>query len=212
MGAVAPVRQDIRHRFFARIYPSIARAAERKGGAEDRRQLLAGLSGRVVEVGAGHGLNFAYYPDTVTEVVAIEPEPRLRSLAEQAARDASVAVRVEPGTAEALPLGDHTCDAAVLSLVLCSLLDVDRALGELRRVLRPGGEIRVYEHVRSGTRWVAALQGIADVAWPHVAGGCHLNRDSVVAIEAAGFEVTSLRRFRFVGLPHVIATAVLPVR
>ena len=199
--------QDIRHRWFARVYPSIARAEEHKGGAEHRRELLARLTGRVVEIGAGHGVNFRYYPATVSEVVAVEPEPTLRSLAEQAARVTPVTVRVEAGTAESLPLEDGSCDAAVLSLVLCSLRDVDGALAEVRRVLRPTGELRFYEHVRSGADWVAGLQRAADVVWPHVAGGCHLHRDSVAAIERAGFEVTSLRRFRFMGLPQVLGAA-----
>lgn len=198
---------DLYHRLFARWYPRIARSADRKGGDEHRRELLAGLTGRVVEVGAGHGPNFAWYPDSVTEVVAVEPEPRLRRHAEDAAASAPVPVRVVPGRAEQLPDEASGVDAAVLSLVLCSLPDVDGALGELRRTLPEGGELRFYEHVRSEGRWAAVAQRIADVAWPRVAGGCHLSRSSVDAIEAAGFEVVSLRRFRFLGIPHVIGRA-----
>ena len=201
---------DIRHRFFSWIYPHIAKMEERKGGAEHRKELLAELSGRVVEVGAGNGLNFRHYPSTVTEVIAVEPEPQLRALAEEATGTASTTVRVEPGTAEALPLDDDSCDAAVLSLVMCSIGDVDRALAEVRRVLRPGGQLRFYEHVRSRKPWGARFQRVADVAWPHVAGGCHLSRDSLTAIERAGFEVTAVRCFPFMSLPHVLGTAVAP--
>lgn len=210
VGEKAAATRDIHHGFFARVYPLIARMGERKGAGEHREDLLAGLTGRVVEVGAGNGLNFDHYPATVTEVVAVEPEPRLRSLASQEARDAAVKVRVEPGTAEALPLDDDSCDAAVLSLVLCSFADVERALDEVRRVARPGGEVRFYEHVRSRRPWGARLQRVADTAWPYVAGGCHLSRDSVGAIKRAGFEVIALRRFRFLGLPHVLGRARLP--
>ena len=127
------------------MYPRCAARADARGAAEHRRRLVAGLSGRVIEVGAGHGANFAHYPAGVTEVVAVEPEPTLRGLAEKAARAAAVRVSVLDGTAEALP-GDGY-DAAVTSLVLCSVPDQATALAEIRRVLRPGGELRFYEHV-----------------------------------------------------------------
>lgn len=208
MSETATASQDLPHRFFARVYPRIARAEERRGGAEHRRDLLTGLSGRVVEVGAGNGLNFGYYPGTVTEVVAVEPEPRLRALAERAARNAPARVRVEPGTAEALPLDDDSCDAAVLSLVLCSLPDVDRALAEVRRVLHRESQLRFYEHVRSEKSATARFQRAADLVWPHLAGGCHLSRNSVGSIERSGFGVKSLRQFSFMGAPHVIGTAI----
>lgn len=210
MSETDTTSQDRTRPFFARVYPCIARAAERKGGAEHRRELLDGLSGRVVEVGAGTGLNFGHYPDTVTEVVAVEPEPRLRALAEQASRDAPTRVRVRTGTAEALPLEDDSCDAAVLSLVLCSLPDVDGALAEVGRVLHGASPLRFYEHVRSERRAGAGLQRAMDLVWPHVAGGCHMSRDSLAAIERAGFTLQSVRRFSFMGLPHIIGTALSP--
>lgn len=200
---------DIRHGFFARVYPRIARTEEKKGGAEHREELLAGLSGSVVEIGAGHGINFGYYPETVTELVAVEPEPRLRAMAEGAAADAPIPVRVVPGTAETLPVDTDSYDAVVVSLVLCSLPDVDRAFTEIRRVLRPGGELRFYEHVRSQRPWGARFQHLADLVWPYVAGGCHLSRDSGGAIERAGFETTSVRRFSFMGAPHLLGAATL---
>src|SRR4051794_7422805 len=109
------------------------------GVAAHRRELLDGLEGRVVEIGAGTGASFRHYPLGVSEVVAVEPEPYLHALATQAARGAAVPVRVVDATAEALPLDDGSCDAAVASLVLCSVADPAVALAELRRVLRPGG-------------------------------------------------------------------------
>ena len=182
---------ECRNRFFAWLYPKIALREEARGGAQHRRELLDGLSGTVVEVGAGIGLNFAYYPGTVDEVVAVEPETKLRQAAEKAATSAPVKVRVVPGMADALPLDDASCDAAVLSLVLCTLPDVDAALSEVRRVVRPDGEVRFYEHVRSRRAVPAALQRAADLVWPHLGGGCHLSRDSEAALEHAGMAVTS---------------------
>lgn len=188
---------DVRHPIFARIYARISGAAEAKGAAEHREEMLAGLEGRVVEVGAGNGLNFTHYPTSVTEVVAVEPEPHLRKLADLAATKASVPIAVVDGTADALPLDDASCDGAVCSLVLCSVADQSVALAEARRVLRPGGELRFYEHVVAGSPGFARFQRAVDVVHPFVAGGCHVTRDTERAITVAGFEITALRRFRF---------------
>src|SRR6266545_2017190 len=142
-------RSTVHHPLFARLYERMAPAFEAKGGAAHRDELLASLTGRVVEVGAGTGLNFRHYPTTVTEVVAVEPEPYLRGKAEQAAETASIAVTVLDGVADHLPLDRASCDAGVASLVLCSVRDQAAALAELRRVIKPGGQLRFYEHVRS---------------------------------------------------------------
>ncbi len=130
---------QLQHPRFARMYVRIGAESEERGTAAHRDCALVGLAGRVIEVGAGNGLNFAHYPDTVTEVVAVEPENRLRALAEQAAAEAAVPVRVVAGHAGALPAEDSTFDATVTSLVLCSVADVPAALAEIRRVLKPGG-------------------------------------------------------------------------
>lgn len=134
----------------------IGKAAEAKGAAEHRDELLAGLTGRVIEVGAGNGLNFRHYPTSVTEVVAIEPEPYLRERAQASAKASPVTVTVVDGTADQLPADDASFDAGVASLVLCSVDDQATALGELRRVIRPGGELRFYEHVVSDLLLAAA--------------------------------------------------------
>ena len=156
------------------MYPKAAARADRRGATEHRRRLLAGLSGRVVELGAGNGLNFAHYPATVTEVVAIEPEPNLRAAAEATARHAGVNVTVRAGTADRLPLADGEVDAAVASLVLCSVPDQESALAELHRVLRPGGELRFYEHVIARCQPKRTILQLADRSglWPAIAGGC----------------------------------------
>jgi ubiquinone/menaquinone biosynthesis C-methylase UbiE len=185
---------DLRHPIFARV---MAKAPEPAEVTEHRRRLVAGLSGRVVEIGAGHGLNFQHYAETVAEVVAVEPEPYLRARGEEAASAAPVPVRVVAGRAEQLPVGDGEFDAAVASLVLCSVQDPAAALAELRRALRPGGELRFYEHVRGQSSGLARAQRAVDVVWPLFVGGCHVSRDTVGAIERAGFHVERLDRFDF---------------
>src|SRR6266700_972072 len=185
------------HPRFARMYERISAESERRGTGTYRQRALAGLAGRVIEVGAGNGLNFARYPATVTDVVAVEPEDRLRALAERAAKDAAVPVRVVAGHAGALPAGDGEFDAAVASLVLCSVPDLDRSLAELRRVLKTGGQLRFFEHVRSAHPLLGAFQDVITPVWSKAGGGCHLNRDTTAAIRDAGFEIEALDRFSY---------------
>src|SRR5204862_502625 len=151
--------------------------------------LLAGRSGRVLEVGAGNGMNFGHYPATVTEVLALEPEPYLRERAQAAARDAPVPVTVREGVAHPLPAEDDEFDAAVASLVLCSVPDPDQAVAELRRVVRPGGELRFLEHVRSSRPRKAHVQQALDRTgvWPLVGGGCRCARDTPPTLQRNGF-------------------------
>jgi ubiquinone/menaquinone biosynthesis C-methylase UbiE len=182
-----------------------------------RDELLAGLSGRVVEVGAGNGMSFAHYPASVAEVVALEPESYLRARAEEAANGARVPISVRDGVADPLPFEAGEFDAAVTSLVLCSVPDQKRALAELRRVVRPGGELRFFEHVRAESpRKVRVQTGLdRSGAWPLMGGGCHCARDTVASIKAAGFEIERIRTLA-VGPswshtnPHVLGIARAP--
>ncbi|MFB8028773.1 class I SAM-dependent methyltransferase [Streptomyces sp. NPDC056465] len=195
----APLPRDaVHHPVFARFYARLSVTADLRGGvAAHREELLAGLSGRVIEIGAGNGLNFAHYPGAVSEVVAIEPERNLRQLAAGAALRAEVPVDVVPGTAEALPVKSEAFDAAVASLVLCTVRDLPRALAEIKRVLRPGGELRFFEHTLAHGGALASAQRAVDrTFWPTLFGGCHTARDTVTAIERAGFELGVYRRFR----------------
>jgi ubiquinone/menaquinone biosynthesis C-methylase UbiE len=207
----------VHHPVFARMYARMAEELEAKGAAQHRDEALAGLVGRVAEIGAGPGTNFAHYPATVTEVVAVEPEPYLREIASRAAASAPIPVTVLDGMADRLPVEDASCDAGVTSLVLCTVNDPAAALAELRRVIRPGGELRFFEHVRAVTPGFARFQRVVDVVWPRVGGGCHTSRDTLAAIEAAGFEVERVRRFSFRPSlavapvsPHVIGVARRP--
>jgi ubiquinone/menaquinone biosynthesis C-methylase UbiE len=182
---------------FARLFDRFA--AKDKGRGEDalRRELVSGLSGRVVEVGPGNGINFEHYPPAVEELVAVEPEPYLRQRAEQTARSAGIAVRVLDGTAAALPLEAGSADALVVAGVLCSVPDQPAALAEFRRVLRPGGELRFYEHVRSRRPRFARYQDAVALLWPRLMGGCRPNRDTLAAIEGGGFRIERCRGFGF---------------
>src|SRR5271165_2796489 len=136
----------VRHPIFARVYRVLSAFDESSMGVY-RDELLAGLAGEVVEIGAGSGLNFDHLPPGVTSLIALEPEPYLRRLATARARRASRPVSVRSGLAERLPLGESSCDAVVACLVLCSVPSQANALAEISRVLRPGGELRFLEHV-----------------------------------------------------------------
>jgi AhpD family alkylhydroperoxidase len=194
------------HPVFARVCELIA---SRAVAADDRAELVAGLRGEVVEIGAGSGSNFAHYPPTVDSVLAVEPESYLRRRAERAARQAAVSVTVIDATAEALPALDDSCDAAVACLVLCSVPDQAAALAELRRVLRPGGELRFYEHVVAHSAPGASVQLALDRSgiWPRLGAGCHLARDTAAAIEQAGFVIEGCRRVSAGLVPHVAGVA-----
>ena len=189
--------EHVHHPLFARIYERVSVDAERLGAADHRQRLLAGLTGRVVEVGAGNGLNFVHYPATVNEVIAVEPEPYLRAHAESRTTSATVPITIVDGTAAHLPLADASVDAGVASLVLCSVADQDAALSELRRVIRPGGELRFYEHVLARDPNWARRQRRIDPLWTRIIGGCHLTRDTEAAIVNAGFLIETNDRFQF---------------
>lgn len=185
------------HSRFARMYEQMSAESERRGTAKHRDRALAGLTGRVIEIGAGNGMNFSHYPETVSNVVAVEPEDYLRALAEQAADQAPVPVRVLAGHATALPVKDYQFDAAVASLVLCSVPDVRAALAEIRRVLKSDGQLRFFEHVRSDKPWFGLLEDAITPLQSCIGGGCHPNRDTAAAIRAAGFDIQELDRFYY---------------
>lgn len=184
-------------RLFARVYDRTLAPLEDAGLREWRAELLAGLSGTVVEIGAGTGLNLAHYPSTVERLVLTEPEPamlaQLRGRLGEVAD--GVAVRAERADATALPLGDGEADAVVGTLVLCTVPDPDAVLAEARRVLRPGGRLVFLEHVADDDRPERLRrQRRLDHVWHHVAGGCRLTRRTEAAIVDAGFTVDDITR------------------
>lgn len=180
------------HPFFARLWVFMS-GHEPEALRRLRRENLAGLSGRVLEVGAGTGTNFEFYPDTVTEVVALEPEHRLAQRARAAAAGARVPVTVSHQTVEHFA-ADEPFDAVVCSLVLCSVAQPEAVVRQLYSVLKPGGQLRYLEHIASsGGR--ARLQRVADATvWPRLAGNCHTHRHTEQTIAAAGFQVAASRR------------------
>ncbi|AEA26513.1 Methyltransferase type 11 [Pseudonocardia dioxanivorans CB1190] len=209
---------DRARRFFSRFYASMSARMDDEGMGELRAELLGPLSGAVVEIGAGNGRNFARYPAAVEAVTAVEPEPRLRRLATDAAVTSAVTVTVVPGVAERLPLPDGCADAVVLCLVMCSLPDRAAALAEVRRVLRPGGVARFLQHTIAETPGLRAVQRLADATvWPLLTGGCHTATDPVDLLREAGFAIEECRRLRFPdarftqpSTPHVLGTARAP--
>ena len=186
----AAVTETLDNRFFARLWPVVA-AHETEAVRALRRENLAGLSGRVLEVGAGIGTNFPNYPQSVEQVVAMEPEPRLAARARAAAAAAPIPVVLTNETVEEFS-GAGPFDAVVCSLVLCSVRDPAMVLRHLFALLRPGGELRYLEHVASaGVR--GRLQRFADATvWPRLLGNCHTHRDTERSIVDAGFEVGHL--------------------
>lgn len=183
---------EVDNPFFARLW-MVMSGHEPEALRRLRRENLSGLSGRVLEVGAGTGTNFEFYPDTVTEVVAVEPERRLAQKAQQAAAAAGVPVTVSTAPVEEFTTGEPF-DAVVCSLVLCSVEQPDDVLRQLHSMLRPGGELRYLEHI-AGTGARARLQKFADATvWPRLLGNCHTHRHTEDAIVGAGFSVAGARR------------------
>jgi ubiquinone/menaquinone biosynthesis C-methylase UbiE len=180
---------------FARFLERREQRHPDPGGRELRRKLLAGLSGRVLEIGSGDGRSFEHYPPEVTSLLAVEPDPTARESAAGRARDAAVPIEIVDGVAEELPAEDGSVDAVVVMGVLCSVRDPAVVLREARRVLEPSGELRVWEHVRSTHVLFRGLQRMLDrLFWTRALGGCETTRDTEAAIRAAGFRIEQLER------------------
>ena len=187
---------------------------DRHGTADHRRELLSHATGRTIEVGAGTGLNLRYYPSAVSEVLAVEPDRHMFRHLVAALDGASVPVRLKRASAEELPVDSASVDTIVMSLVLCSVPDTDAALAEALRVLRPGGRLLFYEHVRSQHARFARRQDRFERVWGWFGGGCHPNRDTLGAIGLQGFQMQDVRRFDEPGTvlakPHILGWATRP--
>jgi ubiquinone/menaquinone biosynthesis C-methylase UbiE len=201
------------HPIFAALYDGLGAAAERGWMGRRRSRLLAGAAGSVLEIGGGTGANLPHYRDA-GRVVVSEPDPFMRGRLRRKLVRARVPVEVSESGAEDLPFRDGSFDAVVSTLVLCSVPNQEKALAEVRRVLRPGGRLLFIEHVR-GEGSVARVQDRVLPLWSRLFAGCHPNRDTLGSIQAAGFEVGKLDRFvppgPFTGLvPHVQGEAFAP--
>jgi ubiquinone/menaquinone biosynthesis C-methylase UbiE len=176
---------------LALLYDPFLWLGEIAGMRRRRSALLGGARGRVVEIGAGTGLNIAHYPDEIAELVLTEPEPAMRRrLARRLQRYAGVA-RIIDAPAERLPLADESVDTVVSTLALCTVTDPERALREIARVLRPDGQLLFIEHVRASSRFLAACQDSLFQPWFGFAGGCCCNRPTVELMRARGFAVAA---------------------
>ncbi|CAN5764487.1 class I SAM-dependent methyltransferase [soil metagenome] len=181
------------HRLFAALYDRLDAAAEKSWQGECRTRLLSEASGEIVEIGGGTGANLPHYR-SAERVVVTEPDPYMRKKLRPKLSQSRVPVEVSEAGAQALPFADDSFDGVVSTLVLCTVPNQRVALAEIRRVLRPGGVLYFMEHVR-GEGNVARWQDRIEPLWRRVAAGCRLNRDTVAAIEAAGFCLEKLERF-----------------
>jgi len=191
-------------RMFAAMYDRGLKATEDAGLGEMRRDLLAATSGRVLELGAGTGINLDLYPPAVTELVLVEPDPHMakRLRARLAASPRQATVLEAPG--ERLPFADGEFEIAVATLVLCTVPDPTATLAELRRVLAPGGRLLLIEHVRAEEQGLARWQDRLHGPWRFLADGCHCNRDTAAALAAAGFETEGLEQSQLPKSPPII--------
>lgn len=195
-------------RLFARFYDRVLEPSEVRGLADMRHELLTPLSGTVVEIGAGTGLNLPHYPAEVERVVACEPHREMADrLRARAAREPRAEVIEAPG--EALPLPDGGADHAVATLVLCTVDDLDRTATELARVVRPGGTLALIEHIGDTGGAKGTAQQVIEPVWKVAARGCHLTRNPTASLEAAGFDTSELREWRIPGSVGLIERALV---
>lgn len=178
----------------AAFYDRMIAESEKAGLSAHRQALLAGASGRVLEIGGGTGANLPFYQDSVIELVVAEPEEPMAIRLERKLGGYRIPTRVVRAPAERLPLETASFDCAVATLVLCTVKDPARALAEVRRVLKPGGRLLFLEHVRSDDPKLARWQDRLRVPWSWIGCGCQCNRRTVENIRAAGFAVSDLRR------------------
>jgi len=154
-----------------------------------RARVLPAAQGRVLEIGIGSGLNLPYYSTTVEQVIGLDPSPKLLAMTREAARRTSLPLELIENSAETIPLYNRSIDTVVTTWTMCSIPDVQRALGEMRRILKPEGRLLFVEHGRSPDPGVRRWQDRLTPVWRRVGGGCHLNRPIGELIEAAGFRI-----------------------
>lgn len=179
-------------RGFSALYDRCFKAAEEAGLRDMRRDVVAGARGRVLELGAGTGLNMELYPPSVEALTLVEPDPHMvKQLRKRVAELSSTAAVVEaPG--EQLPFEDESFDTVVVTLVLCTVPDQNGALREIKRVLKLDGQFLFLEHVRSPDPGLARWQDRLEMPWRFLGDGCHCNRDTEAALETAGFELSDV--------------------
>ena len=198
-------------RAFPRLYDTAFLFAERRGLRDVRKDLVSQSTGRVVELGAGTGLNLSHYPETVSELLLTEPNPHMAAKLRKRACSVPLDTSVIVAPAESLPFPDASVDTVVATLVFCTVGNPRRALAEVARVLRPGGKFLFAEHVRSASPRAARWQDRLNLPWSWYACGCQCNRDTVAALGAASFEVRELRHDRLRWVSPVVRPLVAGV-
>jgi SAM-dependent methyltransferase len=196
-------------RLGARLYDPFLALAERRGMTARRGALLASAQGRVLELGAGTGLNLAHYPADLEALVLSEPEPRMRARLERRVARSGRAATVVAAPAEALPFADGVFDTVVSTLVLCTVADAAAALRELRRVLAPGGRLLFIEHVRGSAPGLARRQDRLAGAWRAFAHGCRCNQPTLELLERQGLDVVELAHASWRGMPSLVRPLVI---
>jgi ubiquinone/menaquinone biosynthesis C-methylase UbiE len=195
-------------RFFAAMYDRSLQATEEAGLRQMRRELLAGAGERVVEIGAGTGVNLDLYPAAVEKLVVVEPDPHMAKRLRSKLVGSGAVAEVVEAPAERLPFADASFDTAVATLVLCTIPDPQVALAEAARVLKPGGRLLFIEHVRAEDAALALWQDRLEKPWRFLGDGCHCNRDTVAAIAASRFEIDELERGRLSKAPPIVSALV----
>lgn len=180
------------HRWFAATYDRLNGSAERGFMGRIRAEVAGGAQGHVLEIGAGTGANFSHYTDLSESVTAVEPDPYMYRRAQRHAAEIERPITLQQAPAEDLPFADGSFDTVVSTLVLCSVNDPEKSLSEVVRVLKPGGQFRFYEHIRSSNPASALFQDIALPVWRWFAAGCHCNRDTVATIQESGLEIAEV--------------------
>jgi ubiquinone/menaquinone biosynthesis C-methylase UbiE len=191
-------------RLSAAAYDPFLWLGERRGMADRRRRLLAEARGRVLEIGAGTGLNLRHYPQRVEELVLTEPMDGMAERLERRVANGPRAARVERAPAESLPFPDDSFDTVVSTLVLCTVEDPGRALAEIIRVLRPGGQLLFVEHLRSDHRRWARWQDRLEAPWAAFAEGCRCNRRTLELIESSSLSLGDVERGAWRGMPRLV--------
>jgi ubiquinone/menaquinone biosynthesis C-methylase UbiE len=204
-----PVYKATWGRIFALAYDTAFILAERRGFRQVRKDLVGQAKGRVVELGAGTGLNLEHYSDNVSELLLTEPDPHMAGKLRKRAGSLALDAKVIEAPAEELPFDDATIDTVVSTLVLCTVQNPQKTFAEVARVLRPGGSLLFAEHVRSASPRAAWWQDKLKRPWSWYACGCQCNRDTISALQAASFQVGQVRQDRLRWISPVVRPLVV---
>jgi ubiquinone/menaquinone biosynthesis C-methylase UbiE len=191
-------------RLGAHLYDPFVAMGEWRGMRARRRAVLASARGRVLELGAGTGLNLSHYPTDLAELVLTEPDPMMRARLEERLARSGRAATVVAAAAEALPFADAAFDTVVSTMVLCTVEDAPAAIAELRRVLAPGGRLLFIEHVRSSSARAARRQDRLARAWRAFALGCRCNQPTLELLACEGLHLADVTHGRWRGMPALV--------